>query len=86
LKTSAVGDSCDVGCRTKSERIKVCGLVAWSGISDPEKAVIAIENVYNAINQISQTTVRSVVAKEAEAERERRAKNRGRRRRISGCG
>ena len=30
-------------------------------ISDPEKAVIVIENVYNAINQISQTTVRNVV-------------------------
>ena len=32
--------------------------VAYYHISDPEKAVIVIENVYNAINQISQTTVR----------------------------
>src|ERR1039458_2798265 len=31
--------------------------VAYYHITDPEKAVIAIENVYNAINQISQTTV-----------------------------
>ena len=31
--------------------------------ADPEKAVIAIENVYNAINQISQTTVRNVVGR-----------------------
>ena len=30
--------------------------VAYYHISDPEKAVIVIENVYNAINQISQTT------------------------------
>jgi regulator of protease activity HflC (stomatin/prohibitin superfamily) len=29
--------------------------VAYYHISDPEKAVIVIENVYNAINQISQT-------------------------------
>jgi len=28
-----------------------------------KKAVIAIENVYNAINQISQTTVRNVVGR-----------------------
>src|SRR5258708_6983284 len=28
--------------------------VAYYHITDPEKAVIAIENVYNAINQISQ--------------------------------
>src|ERR1700735_2542409 len=35
--------------------------VAYYHISDPEKAVIVIENVYNAINQISQTTVRNVV-------------------------
>src|SRR6202022_1097909 len=33
--------------------------VAYYHISDPEKAVIVIENVYNAINQISQTTVRN---------------------------
>jgi regulator of protease activity HflC (stomatin/prohibitin superfamily) len=32
-------------------------------ISDAEKSVIAIENVYNAINQISQTTVRNVVGR-----------------------
>ncbi len=31
--------------------------------TDPEKAVIAFENVYNAINQISQTTVRNVVGR-----------------------
>src|SRR5579859_1791445 len=35
--------------------------VAYYHITDPEKAVIAIENVFNAINQISQTTVRNVV-------------------------
>src|SRR6266568_3426514 len=35
--------------------------VAYYHITDPEKAVIAIENVYNAINQISQTTVRNVI-------------------------
>src|SRR4029078_11338380 len=35
--------------------------VAYYRISDPEKAVIAIENVYEAINQIRQTTVRNVV-------------------------
>ena len=37
--------------------------VAYYHISDPEKAVIVIENVYNAINQISQTTVRKVVGR-----------------------
>ncbi len=37
--------------------------VAYYKISDPEKAVIAIENVYSAINQISQTTVRNVVGR-----------------------
>ena len=37
--------------------------VAYYLITDPEKAVIAIENVYNAINQISQTTVRNVVGR-----------------------
>ena len=37
--------------------------VAYYKISDPEKAVIMIENVYNAINQISQTTVRNVVGR-----------------------
>jgi regulator of protease activity HflC (stomatin/prohibitin superfamily) len=37
--------------------------VAYYHITDPEKAVIAIENVYNAINQISQTTVRDVVGR-----------------------
>src|SRR6202522_4529932 len=36
---------------------------AYYHITDPEKAVIAIENVYNAINQISQTTVRNVVGR-----------------------
>src|ERR1700743_2676663 len=37
--------------------------VSYYHITDPEKAVIAIENVYNAINQISQTTVRNVVGR-----------------------
>jgi regulator of protease activity HflC (stomatin/prohibitin superfamily) len=37
--------------------------VAYYHISDPEKAVIAIENVENAISQISQTTVRNVVGR-----------------------
>jgi regulator of protease activity HflC (stomatin/prohibitin superfamily) len=37
--------------------------VAYYHICDPEKAVIVIENVYNAINQISQTTVRNVVGR-----------------------
>jgi regulator of protease activity HflC (stomatin/prohibitin superfamily) len=37
--------------------------VAYYHITDPENAVIAIENVYNAINQISQTTVRNVVGR-----------------------
>ena len=37
--------------------------VAYYRISDQEKAVIVIENVYNAINQISQTTVRNVVGR-----------------------
>src|SRR6201985_180969 len=37
--------------------------VDYYHITDPEKAVIAIENVYNAISQISQTTVRNVVGR-----------------------
>jgi regulator of protease activity HflC (stomatin/prohibitin superfamily) len=37
--------------------------VAYYHISNPAKAVIVIENVYNAINQISQTTVRNVVGR-----------------------
>jgi regulator of protease activity HflC (stomatin/prohibitin superfamily) len=37
--------------------------VAYYHITDPEKAVIVIENVYNAISQISQTTVRNVVGR-----------------------
>ena len=37
--------------------------VAYYHITDPERAVIAIENVFNAINQISQTTVRNVVGR-----------------------
>src|SRR6201747_115857 len=37
--------------------------VAYYKIVDPEKSVIQIENVYNAINQISQTTVRNVVGR-----------------------
>ncbi len=35
--------------------------VAYFHIVDPQKSVIAIENVYAAVNQISQTTVRNVV-------------------------
>lgn len=35
--------------------------VAYSMIVDPEKSVMAVENVYYAVNQISQTTVRNVV-------------------------
>ena len=37
--------------------------IAAVAITNPERAVIAIENVYNAINQISQTTVRNVVGR-----------------------
>src|ERR1700748_3780560 len=37
--------------------------VAYYHITDLEKAVIAIENVFNANNQISQTTVRNVVGR-----------------------
>ena len=37
--------------------------VAYYHITDPEKAVIVIENVYSAISQISQTTVRNVVGR-----------------------
>jgi len=35
--------------------------VAYYHVMDPMKAVIAIEDVYKAVNQISQTTVRNVV-------------------------
>ena len=35
--------------------------VAYYKIVDPQKSVIAIENVFSAVNQISQTTVRNVV-------------------------
>lgn len=35
--------------------------VAYYHVVDPQKSVIAIENVYEAINQISQTTVRNVI-------------------------
>lgn len=35
--------------------------VAYFHIADPKKSVIAIEDVYSAVNQISQTTVRNVV-------------------------
>lgn len=35
--------------------------VAYYRVTDPEKAVIVIEDVYEATNQISQTTVRNVV-------------------------
>src|SRR3954469_1981097 len=37
--------------------------VAYYNIIDPKKSVVAIENVYDAVNQISQTTVRNVVGK-----------------------
>jgi len=35
--------------------------VAYYHVIDPRKSVIAIENVFSAVNQISQTTVRNVV-------------------------
>ena len=35
--------------------------VAYYDIVDPQKSVVAIEDVYNAVNQISQTTVRNVI-------------------------
>lgn len=35
--------------------------VAYYHVVDPQKSVIAIEDVYNAVSQISQTTVRNVV-------------------------
>ena len=35
--------------------------VAYYHIVDPKKSVIAVENVTNAVNQISQTTVRNIV-------------------------
>ena len=35
--------------------------VAYYKIVDPQKAVVAIENVFDAVNQISQTTMRNVV-------------------------
>src|SRR5579872_574288 len=37
--------------------------VAYYHVTEPDKSVIAIENVANAINQISQTTVRNVVGR-----------------------
>lgn len=37
--------------------------VAYYHIVDPKKSVIAIEDVYDAVNQISQTTVRNVVGR-----------------------
>lgn len=37
--------------------------VAYYHIVDPKKSVLAIENVYDAVNQISQTTVRNVVGR-----------------------
>ena len=37
--------------------------VAYYHVTNSARAVIAIENVYNAINQISQTTVRNVVGR-----------------------
>ena len=35
--------------------------VAYYHIVDPKKSVVAIDNIYTAVNQISQTTVRNVV-------------------------
>ena len=35
--------------------------VAYYHVVDPQKSVVAIENVYDAVNQISQTTVRNVI-------------------------
>src|SRR6266545_2671468 len=35
--------------------------VAYFHIVDPQKSVVAIEDVYAAVNQISQTTVRNIV-------------------------
>lgn len=35
--------------------------VAYYHVVDPQKSVVAIENVYDAVNQISQTTVRNIV-------------------------
>ncbi len=35
--------------------------VAYYHVVEPKKAVVAIENVFSAVNQISQTTVRNVV-------------------------
>jgi regulator of protease activity HflC (stomatin/prohibitin superfamily) len=35
--------------------------VAYYHIIDPQKSVVAIEDVYSAVNQISQTTVRNIV-------------------------
>jgi len=37
--------------------------VAYYHIVDPKKSVIAVERVYDAVNQISQTTVRNIVGK-----------------------
>ncbi len=35
--------------------------VAYYHIVDPQKSIVAVENVHDAVNQISQTTVRNVV-------------------------
>jgi regulator of protease activity HflC (stomatin/prohibitin superfamily) len=37
--------------------------VAYYHVTDPERSVIVIENVYSAVSQISQTTVRNVVGR-----------------------
>lgn len=37
--------------------------VAYYHIVDPKKSVVSIENIYDAVNQISQTTVRNVVGR-----------------------
>src|SRR3569833_1626557 len=36
--------------------------VAYYHIVDPMRSVVAVENVYDAVNQLAQTTVRNVVA------------------------
>ncbi len=46
---------------TKENVLIDIAAVAYYHIVDPQKSVIAIENVDSAINQISQTTVRNVV-------------------------
>jgi regulator of protease activity HflC (stomatin/prohibitin superfamily) len=46
---------------TKDNVSIVIAAVAYYHIVSPEKAVVAIDDIYSAVNQISQTTVRNVV-------------------------